>query len=776
MCSPVFYLSFVFPFPDFDKALKAALAKGFVEAELVKCVALGPPEAGKTQLKQALIGKFDCSSESTPMSTGAEVAVQCYVHGKTVWEPLTRERLRKSLHTTVNMMEQMESDLPIDKSSEDEKNPLSLKSEVPEEQGVVKKVQPVSTGMREGPTSTSIPRADCKKVLVQKQFAALKASVEEGLKETDPAGVKGLDKIRIINFIDSGGQPAFFDIHPVVATSRAVYLLVYNMEEGLSHKPPNKYRKKGFPTKQLSNEKHSNLDMIKYSLVTIHDCKQKFITLESELHRWFGSQDSTTASPGSLPVLVVGTRKRDKETITSESEKLKKECSYLPLWHKVLHCTNTGTKLFSVESTDPTCQGVQSVREEINRAGCTYKLPLPISWFFCQLIFWSADENLHVVTFANLQDLCRREGLIANPNEFLAMVRAFHLLGIISFPYFDQELSLGDQWEPHDKPVFTKPEALYQQVTKILEVVYRDLKETPMMPDARESLTRLQSSGQLDTDTLGFLGIPDEMGSYIGFHAYLLERMVHWGLAAKRTSEGAAGTERPTYFIPSCLPACEEEPDIFTETSLAFTFCLSLADGKKFNYVPRGIFPHMVVQAEGMGYAIPENTEDDGSLHRDIAVFSIEPSRSDKVQYAYNVTVVDKMDHVTISIDPADVSKKKSSPADCRQIVRDLKHAMEATYKRIYYTSLNVTVVTKCRCDRRGTPASHLAMIVCCQDGHYVMQCLLPRKTVWYDCPSEIVALLCDQGRQCYNCILFFFCILVGWISDYHSIEVSEYI
>ena len=435
---------------------------------MVKCITLGPPEAGKTQLKQALIGKFDHSSESTPMCTGCEVVMQCYVHGKTVWEPLTRETLRKSLHTTVNMMEQMESDSSIDKSSEDEKNPLSLKSEVPEEQGVVQKVQPVNTGMPEGPTSASMPRADCKKVLLQKQFAALKASVEEGLNETDPAGVKGLDKIHIVNLIDSGGQPAFFDIHPVVATSCAVYLLVYNMKEGLSHKPANKYRKKAFPTKQLSNEKHSNLDMIKYSLVTIHDCKQKFITLESKLHRWFGSQDSTSASADSLPVLVVGTRKRDKETITSESEKLKKECSYLPLWHKVLHCTDTGTKLFAVESIDPTCPGVQSVREEIDRAGCTYKLPLPISWFFCQLIFWSADENLHVVTFANLQDLCQQEGLIANPNEFLAMVRAFHLLGIICFPYFDQELSLGDRWEPHDQPVFTKPNVLYQQVTKIL--------------------------------------------------------------------------------------------------------------------------------------------------------------------------------------------------------------------------------------------------------------------------------------------------------------------
>ena len=249
-----------------------------------------------------------------------------------------------------------------------------------------------------------------------------------------------------------------------------------------------------------------------------------------------------------------------------------------------------------------------------------------------------------------------------------------------------------------------------------------------MEPDARESLTRLQSSGQLDTDTLGFLDVPDQLGSYNGFHAYLLERMVHMGLAAKQILEGAAGTWRPTYFIPSCLPACEEEPVIFTEGALTFTFCLdlSLADGNNFHDVPCGIIPHMTVQAEGMSYSIPESTEDDESLFRDVAILSVGPSRSDRIQYAYNVTVVDKMDHVTISIDPADVSKNKSSPADCRQIVSDLKHAMEATYKRIYYTSLDVTVVSKCRCDRRGTPASHLAMIVCLQDGHCVMQCLLP--------------------------------------------------
>ena len=756
-CTPVSHVTEnVLLFIDFKKSLQAALAKESVEVEIVKCVTLGPPEAGKTQLKSALTGKFDPVSESTPLSTQAEAALQCYVHGKTTWEPLTKERLRRSLHTTVKDKYVEELSLLPTPGETEENYSSSLRSEVPSSQ-TEKKIQPVHAGMHEGTASTSEPRADRKKALLQKQFATLKASVEEGLKEADPEGVKGLDKIRIIHLIDSGGQPAFFDIHPVIATSRAVYLLVYNMEEGLDHKPAITYRRKDFPTKQLPNEKQSNLNMIKDSLLVLHDCKEKFVTFEGELHHWFGSRSSATKSADAQPVLVVGTRKRDKEFITSESEKLERECSYLPLWNEVLHCTDTVAKLFAVDSTDPGCQGVQSVREEIGRAGCTYKLPLPVSWFFCQLIFWSADENLHVVTFADLRDLCLQEGLIANPDEFLAMVRAFHLLGIISFPYFDQELTLGDHWMPDDKPVFTNPDVLYQQATKILEVVYRDLEKTPMEPSARESLTRLQSSGRLDADTLGHLGIPDELGSYSGFHAYILERMVHWGLAAKRTSEGVAATGRgPTYFIPSCLPVCEEEPVICEEAPLAFTFCLSLADGNKFHYVPRGIFPHMIVQAEGMGYAIQENTKYDKGLFRDETLFSIEPSHNNKMQYAYNVMVVDKMDHVPISIDPAHVSKEKSSPADRRQIVNDFKHVMEVTYERIYGKPRDVTVVSKCTCDRRGTPASHLAMVIRCLDGHYEMQCLLPRKRVRCDCPPKIAALLYDQGRHLYFSMLHF--------------------
>ena len=739
-------------FLDFKTSLDTALAKGSVEVEIVKCVTLGPPEAGKTQLKEALAGRFDAISESTPMSTGAEVVMQRYVHGDTSWEPLTQERLRKSIHTTVK-----------------EKNFTESTSAAPRSEVLApeleQKFQTVPTGTQEG-SSLSAPcgdRVESKKAL-QESFAAYRASVEEGLKEADPTEVKGLQKMRIIHLIDSGGQPAFFDFHPVIATSRAVYFLVYNMKDededkkkGLDAKPKITYRRREFPTKDLPNEKQSNLSIVKDSLLTLHDCKQKFITMEGELYRWFGN--SISKSPDVLPVLVVGTRKREKEAIASENGKLVNECSYLPLWKKVLHCAQTGMKLFAVESTDRACQGVHSIRKEVDRAGCMYKLRLPISWFFCQLIFWSVNEDLHVLPFADLQDLCQRENLVASPAEFRAMVRTFHLLGIFSFPYFDQEFTLGSQWTPDDKPVFTNPDVLYQQVTKILEIAFRDLEETEMEPAARESLMELQSNGRLDTNTCGHLGIPDQLGSYTGFHSYLLERLVHWGLAAKPVPVTCerADTGRPTYFIPSALPACNKEPLECAGAqfpSLAFTFCLQLADDKQFHYVPRGIFPHLIVQAEGNGYKIQENTDPEKCLFRDVAVFSVQPSPCKKMRFAYNVMVMDKMDHITISLNPA--NKRRSSPDECQKIVSDFKDAMEATYKRIYRTSLDVTVACQCTCGRRETHPSHLAKIIHSQDGCCEMQCLLPGGGVWRDdCPPEIAALLYDQGRHPFFCRTF---------------------
>ena len=50
----------------FTFIITEALEKGAVDVKiLIKCVILGPPEAGKTQLKHALLGDFTPIKKST---------------------------------------------------------------------------------------------------------------------------------------------------------------------------------------------------------------------------------------------------------------------------------------------------------------------------------------------------------------------------------------------------------------------------------------------------------------------------------------------------------------------------------------------------------------------------------------------------------------------------------------------------------------------------------------------------------------------------------------
>ena len=727
-------------FTDFKKSLKAALDKGSVEVEIVKCVTLGPAEAGKTQLKLGLMLRFEDSDESTAMSTGAEVVMERYISGEASWVPLTQEKLCNVLHTTVKKKEFAESksstSLPTARNVESTSSP-----------GEDQMTQPLPKGrqMVHSTTSETASGDEAKGIKeLQKQFSEIRLSVEQRLQSTDSAEKEGLQRIRLVHFIDSGGQPSFFDIHPVIATSRAVYLLVYNMEEeGLEAKPKITYRKRTFPTKELPNKRHSNLDMIKDSLLVLHNCKQKFTKMENELQHWF--EESISQSKDALPVLVVGTRKK-AGSIASESGKLSAECSYLPTWNEVLTCTGTGTKLFAVDSKKQGCKGLQSVRDAINKAECVYRLKLPLLWVLCQLIFWSAEnEDLHVLTYADLQDLCLHEKLVTNDAEFLAMIRTFHLLGICTFPYFDQEQFLGEQWQTAagSHPIFTKPDVLYRQVTKILEVAFRDLDRTDMAPGSKRSLNELQSTGLLNVGTLGHLGIKDKLGSYNGFQADLLDLLVDWGLAARLANRDTASSvdseTKLQYFIPSVLPA--REAPLLTESpscapDLAFTFLILQDDGTKLYYMPRGIFTHMVtnILAADKGYHLPYKCR-----YRDSVIFHI--IRSRRMLHSYNVTLTDSSDHILILIQPSNETKK--CDCDYHQIIQDFKSAIKDAYKAIYHESASITHACLCPCGR--TSKKHLAAILPHHrmPAQYIQECLSTEKHHWdQECPMNIANIM----------------------------------
>ena len=730
-------------FTDFKVLLEAAVAKGSVEVEIVKCVTLGPPEAGKTQLKSALMGRFDDSDESTAMSTAADIVMKRYIYGKTSWEPLTQEGLLRCLRTTVEEKHSSES---VSATS------LALAEEDVATLSVVdQKTQPQTNSPQ---TVTGAKFASgCgdeakRKAALVKKFSTLRKSVEQGLTEADSTDVRSLQKLRMIHLIDSGGQPAFLDVHPVIASSSAIYFLVYNMEEGLEAKPRITYRKKSFPTKELPNKQKSNMDMIRESLLVLQHCKRKFAKMEEGLRQWFGQP---IGQGENVPVLIVGTR-GITHNIESESEKLVAGCGHLPTWNDVLDCNDTGKQLFAVDSKDQGCKGLQSVRDAIDEAECYYRLPLPIPWVLCQLIFWSSDrEDLHVLKYADLQDICIQENLVASNAEFLAMIRTFHLLGIFSFPYFDQEEALCDQWRPDTHPVFTSPDVLYSHVTKILEVAFRNLKKTKMKPETKRRLKELQSNGQLDVSLLGHLDIQDHVGSFSGFRSYLLELLVQWGLAAKLGSADAAvnSTNDTSYFIPSVLPTNGQElsclQPLHITFDLAFTFQSTLQNGMTFYHMPQGIFPHVVanILTTHRYYIIKTDTENYKCLFRDLAIFTIKSSSCSTMEHSYSVHLANNMDHISIMIQPSHAAMRWSAP-DCHQIMRDFQLTIENVYRRIYLTHHDVTVACHCPCGRINK--EHLATLT--RNDQWCIRCLSIEGPDWEEyCPDNIATIM-NQGMH----------------------------
>ena len=593
----------------FHDCIPAAMAEGgSVEVEIVKVVTLGPPEAGKTQLKRALTGNMEESTESTPLSTGAEVIMERFFDGGVKWEALCASDLQKALYNTIQ-----------GKNYNPESPQSSVGTSVSQAtQSPNPEIQ--TSHPRESTDVCDVKSSTAGKDIFLSEFAKLKERVLENFSKSQ--GDRHLNKVRFIHFIDSGGQPAFFDVHPMVATSRAVYLIVYNSAEGLSARPRITYRKPSdFPTRVLSNPNQTNLDMIRRSLFTLYHCKGKFLKMEERLEKCLGTENVSLSSNKHLPIIMVGTRK--SQSCHSHSDHLR----------KLMSCFSSNPSLRSgiwedarfVESFDPSCQGIKDLRQIISDSMCKFKIHFPLKWFYCQLIFWSAnDPAFTVMRFCDLKDLCIQEGFVSDDEMFLALLTTFHMLGIFSCPDLDD--ANFDEERLQRSPVFTKPDVLYQRVSTLLEIPFRDMRaqQEKSMHELMD-LQALQKSGIITEDSLTLLGIPDAIGSFTGFHAYLLKYLVGWGLAADVSSlSGRPDKDRvesKQLFIPSVLSP-REEHNFRPANCPVPPFALSICDQKSEEYyIPQGLFPHFVVSLmhqSQRGYVVKVGDEDSYPRCRDV--------------------------------------------------------------------------------------------------------------------------------------------------------------
>lgn len=786
---------------DFTEAIAKTRSKE-VEIEVFKVVLLGPPEAGKTQLASALVGEYEEVTESTPISTGAKVVVQRYVENDLIWQSLTKDIFQQSLHSTArefmqDWQSQFESsqpdfpqfELPLLKLSQsgndkgNKRNQASMKYVVPtQEHHSVTKTSPEnhdsSTHMQaesESPPSESLER--------KRTFHKLLMGVAECCKAYDAD--KTL-KVRYMHLIDNGGQPAFFDAHPVFATSRATYLLVYDMhmQDGLRGKPPYTYRKKGH--EPITNKNCTNLDIIKACLMTVISLKEKFQAAEKYL-----TLSNKGAAEESPVVLVVGTRYdlMHDEGVIQQDQELHEECKLLfPAWDDAQMCRLFGTdkemRLFPVNCLNKNCKGVKEVQKKAIPFEHGLKMKIPIKWFHCHLLFWHAKEDitesgdkrypgLEVLLFSTLYNLCLRENLISDEEELLDMVRTFHILGLFFFPALNQEQEKG--WAPNDHPVFTDPDLLYSELTKILEVTFKkELRDGNPDPSDGKHFRWLKEGGELTLEVMRRLGVPDSMGEltpnilqrhgFVNFRLYLLEQLSRWGLGAKIPNEDAMNDgDGPTLFIPCVLTPCNEavgqqEVDL-TMQSLTVFLTISESVPAKWYFLPNGVFTHFVVNllCSPKKY---KRQKRPGEVYCYRDSIPLVRQMDAKVKYKYLLTVAICNKSIAACISRAQ-KEMVVDPHDLQVIIwEELTVALEKACKDMYHKELTATVATNCPCTDYSP---HLAEL--CADTKN-LSCLL-NETVNGLPPEEKLLLYILEAQHAGMCCVYIVCILIEVTSSY---------
>ena len=718
-----------------------------------KVVLLGPPEAGKTQLVSALLGKYEIADYSTPFSTNAKLAFTTQLMTTDDSGPLQlltidafQKRLYRSAHEAKDREVQPQTAAPG----------ISQASAQPEGYHATVEPRQASEVCSMGFASEDIPKPNFSDT-IKTDFANLLNDVNSRC----PAySEEKTLQVHYIHLIDNGGQPAFFDAHPVVATSGAIYLLVYNMQEGLDAKPKYTYRRRGRSEDEkqppsVPNDRYTNLDLLQASLQTISNLKDKFCSIEEKL-----VADPQTHVPqgkpaGSSYVLVVGTRygkpiEEGEEIGSTDWEEahdvLEEKCTTVcSAWNSVQKCKmsdgESQKRLFPVNSRNEACPGVQAVCEKIISRTFGLTMRMSIKWFHCHLLFWHAKEEtigkdseekrypqFEVLLFSKLFDLCKEHELVSNKEELLAMVRAFHVLGLFFFPALDQE---EEGWMPDDEPVFTNPDLLYGELTKILEIAFEE--SFPGSSETGEDprlFNQLKDYGELTPTIMGRLGIPDALDAIPDFHEYLLEQLSTWGLAAKLPASilqdsRKAATNNPVYFVPSVLQPFQREDSSTCDPVLdpnALCISLTIYDKSAHTYyIPNGAFTHFVVKLLQPGYNYHRRKLCQGERHcYSDSIDLIRRARGDKQQLGHDYFVrlaTCKLESVKVVITSckAEIPVKECANDYYQIIWNELRVAMAEACKQMFHKkeSLEITVATVCRyCkDRYPSPYPNLAKL-----------------------------------------------------------------
>lgn len=668
---------------DDDSFINEGLESGTVSLHIVKCGLSGPPETGKTHVRALMLGmKRPRQRKSTPVGTKADQVTPDYQRiaedvldiGKSShrWQVVGSQSMARFVANTL-----FSGEYSMNADTESEEDPVLISRH--------------TSGKRRSAYNNMVNN-------IRKLLKDMKGKPNRKR--------KGLNNVRLVYFVDVGGQPQFQEILPNFIKCD-INILVHNLSQGLEHCPEFNYVFGDESFTVPEQVKAPNIDIIEQSVRSI--CSNMSSSADYQPHVAIVGTFKDKCNPHSnaysqmLKEKSASITNRLKPYIGTSSDK---KCELITASREQCIFAIDG----SLEGWDNNSNAIEDLKQCIHNYADKSSLEVPIKYFiFLQNITAYADKkNLQYLTLDQCILVASESEIFMTRSDVYKALNQFHDWNVIL--YFPEVLQ---------KIVFIKPVFLFCKTTDLIVASFQCQFKT-----MNEENVYFQKSGVFTNALLKnipSLNLTDKDFSQKDFLELLKGLFIIAELSPGR------------YFMPCVLPVSEsssEQLDAIKKCMrthhVAGPLCISFSHKKS----PRGLFCAMVVALAGNQRWKLRVLPDGIILHRNLLEFELHNECNDPIG---EVVVIDKNSHLEVY-----TTCDRNSCLYVRQTVRDAferaRSKMKYSHSDLYFVGLPCTITSTCQ-------GLHSTKVFCTESNEWKERCsvnrgkfilLTPERLVWF--------------------------------------------
>ena len=583
--------------------------RGSVEVAINRCFLIGPSGTGKSCFKHLLVhNKPKEVKVSTPVMEKPDVvtisAEEYALEGTSVWLPLTDEKMANSIRSTCQNHEYDVNEEAVDTVPKDCPEVQVNKFTPPVEQ-----INPPTIAAKMASSSSRAePNPPKSAPLIPTQPSPFYEAHSRLMDDSTLGDAVLLNGGRFLHLLDTGGQPSFQAVLPLLLDVPCTSLFIFNASRSLNEPLPITYRPDEATVVKAESSSEKAWTMMLRSLSSVYNLAHKI-----------SSNAQALLVAKRLPpfrAIVVGTFKDcliEKGNIASATQEIAEHMQQLekkPYYSQIIpdsegqlfHLVNNFPHYEASGHTLENQASVNSLREILSHPDGALNAKIPIGWYHFEIVCRKVAQKFF--TFSDLLQHARELKCVTSADQFHSLLQLFHTLGV--FTFIDRE--------DVSHIVCTDSSAFMQLVSKLLAVEFLTAPKCP-------AVKMFKKTGILSLDRRLFneLGIPKEVDP-----EWLLRCLCHLGVAACLSP---AETDTPEYFIPAALPPEDKAVVCGSVAPLLVAFQFKANAFLAKEDFPHGIFARLAVELANNGWEVitEKNTRSSVQFHwKEIDIFIVE--------------------------------------------------------------------------------------------------------------------------------------------------------